>query len=1592
MDLRLHNQGLYETQYEHDACGIGAVVNINGTRDHSILEYGKQILINLTHRGAAGADETTGDGAGILFQIPHEFFATECDNLGFSLPEPFGYGVGMVFGPKDAEVRARCERVLEEALAYHGLKVLGWREVPTAANCLGKIALAAEPIVRQVFVDGVRGEGVPPSNRGQDARDTQGQDALATEELERRLYLARKRAERLVGEQFGEKAEDFYVVSLSCRTICYKGMFMAWQLFAYYPDLADERVKSALAIVHQRYSTNTFPNWRLAQPFRCIAHNGEINTLSGNRNAMRAREPKLASPVFGEYMADLFPILVPGGSDSACFDNTLELLVRAGRSMPHAMMMMVPEAFGAKYHISTDKRAFYEYHSSFLEPWDGPAAMLFTDGRLIGGTLDRNGLRPCRYLVTTDGLAIIGSEAGVVEFPPEKIRIKGRLRPGRMFLVDTVEGRIISDNEIKSKIARQKPYRRWLDENRIELRGLFDAPKLVKSDPQTIAQRMRAFGYTREELKMVLTPMAANGQEPVGSMGNDTPLAVLSDKSKLLFNYFKQLFAQVTNPAIDPLREGLVMSLMSFTGRKPNLLGETPQHCRQLKLPHPILTDEDLERLRSVRREDFRVVTVPALFDVSRASCPRSGMGFQPMNSLNHRQDADATGPGEALRRGLDVLIASVEQAVREGAMFVILSDREVSGSKAPIPSLLATAAVHHALLNKGLRHEAGLIVESGEPREVMHFCLLCGYGANAINPYMAFEALDELKRQGELGTDLEPVQIADNYIAAVKKGILKTMSKMGISTLRSYSGAQLFEAIGLNRQVVETYFTGTSSRIAGVGLEEIAQETLERHQSAFQQCPAGALDLDFGGDYHFRHSGERHLWNPTTISKLHQAVQNNDRNSYLAYAKAINDQSRALCTLRGLFEFVPGQPVPLEEVEPAAQIVRRFRTGAMSHGSISKEAHECLAIAMNRLGGMSNTGEGGEDPQRYVPGPNGDSRNCGIKQIASARFGVTIHYLANAKELQIKIAQGAKPGEGGQLPGHKVSAEIAQLRYSTPGVTLISPPPHHDIYSIEDLAQLIYDLKCSNPGVKVSVKLVAEVGVGTVAAGVAKGNADEVLISGHDGGTGASPLSSIKHAGCPWELGLAETQQVLVMNNLRDRIHVQVDGQMRTGRDVVIGALLGAERFGFGAVALVTFGCTLLRKCHEGACAFGIATQDPELRKRFAGKPEYLQRYMIFVAEEVRQIMAELGFRKFDEMVGRSDRLRMHKAISHWKAKGLDYSAIFYQPDTSDGRATRCIVCQPDRLADHLDWQILEQAARVAPPNLFDGAGSVGPVPAKAHGQTSLSVPPGDGKTAEVRIEMPIRNVNRAVGAIVSNRIVKKYGPKGLPDGSLEVVFRGSAGQSFGAFLAPGVTLRLIGDSNDYLGKGLSGGRIVVQTPEKSPFAAHENIIVGNTLLYGGTSGEVFINGMAGERFAVRNSGVTAVVEGVGDHGCEYMTGGTIVILGQTGCNFAAGMSGGLAYVLDEMQLFDTLCNLDMVELETVWQEQDKAVLYDLIERHLHWTGSERAKSILRAWPDMVGRFVKVIPIDYRKALERMRAVEHRDTETTPATEEVFR
>ncbi len=1509
-------QGLYDPRFEHDACGIGAVVNISGRRDHAIVEHGKQILMKLQHRGAAGADESTGDGAGMLLQIPHEFFSAEAERLGFALPAAGKYGVAMLFLPQNDELRTRCEQIIAKQVDAAGLKVLGWRDVPTDNRCIGDLARSAEPVIRQVFINGFRG---------------------TEEQLESRLYVVRKRIERSVCEALGDAAEQFHIPSMSCRTTVYKGMFLAPQLFDYYPDFGDERVVTALAIVHQRYSTNTFPSWPLAQPFRMIAHNGEINTLRGNANRLRACEKAMASTALTDDMAELFPIVRPGGSDSASFDNAMELLVRAGRSAPHALMMMIPEAFGPQYHISTDKRAFYEYHSAIMEPWDGPAAMVFTDGRLVGGTLDRNGLRPCRYVVTTDGLVVLASEVGVIEFPPERIRRKGRLRPGRMFLVDTEEGRIVEDNEIKGRIARQKPYRRWLQQNVIELRGLFQPSKTGTTDPAVLTRQLRVFGYTLEELRGVIGPMAANSQEPLGSMGTDTPLAVLSDQSKHLFHYFKQLFAQVTNPPIDPLREGLVMSLMAFTGKQRNLLDETPDHCRQLKLPHPILTNLDIKRLRTVRRDDFKVAVLPTLFDVDEAN------------------------PGDALRKALDDLVDMAEEAIGRGASLLLLTDRETSPNRVPIPSLLATAALHHGLLRRRLRGEAGIVVESGEPREVMHFCLLCGYGANAINPYMAFAAIGKLHREGDLPGDVELDQLSDQYITAVKKGILKTMSKMGISTLRSYHAAQQFEAIGLSREVVDRYFTGTTSRVEGISLDQIAREALARHTAAYGPRKPGSLELEFGGEYQYRTDGEKHLWNPESLTQLQHALINNDPKGYAKYAKGVNDQSRDLYTLRGLFEFKPGDSVPLEEVEPASEIVKRFYTGAMSHGSISKEAHEAMAVAMNRLGAMSNTGEGGEDPARYEPRANGDSANCAVKQIASGRFGVTIDYLAHAKMLQIKMAQGAKPGEGGQLPGHKVTEEIAQMRHSTPGVSLISPPPHHDIYSIEDLAQLIYDLKCSNPGVKVSVKLVSETGVGTVAAGVVKGMADEVLISGHDGGTGASPLSSIKSAGVPWEIGLAETQQTLVLNGLRDRILVQTDGQLRTGRDVVVAALLGAERFGFGTTALVSLGCILMRKCHLGTCPVGIATQDQDLRKRFSGKVEHLMRFMTFIAEEVRQIMAELGFRTVDEMVGRVDRLGCREAVDHWKAEGLDFSAILKMPDTSNGCELRCVRSQMDVLEDHLDWKILEQASQCI-------------------------------ETRQpTTIEMPIRNIDRTVGTILSNRIVTRHGPEGLPDDTLHIELTGSAGQSFGAFLAPGVTLHLVGDANDYVGKGLSGGRIVVETSPGVPFEPKDNVIVGNTLLYGATSGEMFVNGLAGERFAVRNSGAVAVVEGVGDHGCEYMTGGVVVVLGGTGRNFAAGMSGGIAYVLDEHQLFDTLCNLDMVDLEPIWQEEDRERLHDLITRHAKWTNSRQAKRILDNWQEMAGRFVKVMPIDYRKALERLRERELATDEHTVATEEVF-
>ncbi|MBI9017512.1 MAG: glutamate synthase large subunit [Phycisphaerae bacterium] len=1512
------SNGLYEPRREHDACGFGAVVNISGKAQHSILEMGNQVLMKLQHRGAASADEATGDGAGMLFQIPHDFFHEELKKQNITLPEPLSYGVAMVFEPHDKAMAIHCRDIMDQAISHYGLKTLGRRDVPSDNTCLGELAKACEPVTTQVFIDGC---------------------GLKDIGLERKLFLARKRTEKILNERFGDNAKDFYISTMSCKTICYKGMFLAPQLFGYYPDLSDQRVKSSLCLVHQRYSTNTFPSWALAQPFRLVAHNGEINTLSGNINWMRSQEHLMESDILGD-LSDVFPVLAPRGSDSACFDNALELLHMAGRSLPHSMMMMIPEAFGAQYHISTDKRAFYEYQASTMEPWDGPAAMVFTDGKMVAGTLDRNGLRPARYVVTKDGLVVLASEVGVIEFPAENIQQKGRLQPGKMFMVDTVEGRIVLDNEIKSKIARQKPYRRWLEQNRIELRGLFNVSEPVKRDHQSIIQTLRSFGYTYEELRMILKPMAVNGQEPIGAMGTDTPLAVLSDQPKLLFSYFKQLFAQVTNPPIDPLREGLVMSLMSCIGRQQNLLTETPLHCKQLKIPHPILTNQDIQRLKSNQNKDFKVGTVAGLFD------------------------SNTDNPQAALEQGLQDLIVAVEnEIITNDVSMIIVSDRDVCKDRAPIPTLLAMAAIHHHLLDKNLRQKTAVVIESGEPREVMHMCLLSGYGVSGINPYLAFEAIDEMQRRGEIPSHIESEQLIENYIAALKKGILKTMSKMGISTLRSYRGAQLFEAIGLNREFVDKFFTGTTSRVGGIGMKEIAEETLKRHNKAYQRRDPGAMAMDWGGEYQYRDDGEFHMFNPQSLATFQQSVRSGNFEQFKKYTAMIDDQAKHLCTLRGLFELKKAdKPVPLDEVEPAVDIVKRFVTGAMSHGSISKEAHETMAIAMNRLGAMSNTGEGGEDPARYQKRENGDVLNCAIKQIASGRFGVTMEYLSQAKMLQIKMAQGAKPGEGGQLPGHKVTDEIARLRHSTPGVTLISPPPHHDIYSIEDLAQLIYDLKCSNPGVKVSVKLVSEIGVGTVAAGVTKGNADEVLISGHDGGTGASPFSSIKHTGCPWELGLAEAQQTLILNGLRDRVRVQVDGQIKTGRDVIIGALLGAESFGFGTTALVSLGCVMLRKCHTGDCSVGIATQDPELRKCFKGKPEHLMNFMLFIAEDTRRWMAEMGFKKLDDIIGRVDLLNTSTAIKHWKTKGIDFGSIFATPDTSGGKAVKQMRQQADLLGDHLDWEIIEKAKEAIE------------------------------KKTPVTIKMHVQNINRTIGTILSNKIVTTHGSKGLPEDTLTLELDGSAGQSFGAFLCSGVTIKLTGDANDYVGKGLSGGKIIVKTPAKATYASHENIIVGNTLLYGATTGEVYINGLAGERFCVRNSGATAVVEGVGDHGCEYMTGGTVVVLGKTGRNFAAGMSGGIAYVFDEHQLFDTLCNLDMVDLESVWHKKDIELLHELITNHQKLTGSKRSNYILENWSEMMGRFVKVMPIEYRKSLQRLQESDQKLTEFTPATEEVYK
>ncbi|MCH2175452.1 MAG: glutamate synthase large subunit [Lentisphaeria bacterium] len=1504
-------QGMYDPTYEHDACGIGAVVNIDGTRTHDIITKGRQILERLTHRGGAGSDEATGDGAGILMQLPDEYYRAES---GFELPEEGKYGVAMLFLSQDAGIREKAEKCLEEAVLHYGLEIIGWRSPKTFDSGMGELAKLAEPQIKQLFI---------------------GAGSLSEEAFEHQLYIARRRAENKFQKEVTTDIEDFYVCSMSCRTIVYKGMFLAHQLFEYYEDLLDERCKSALAIVHSRYSTNTFPSWPLAQPFRMVAHNGEINTLRGNFNSICARERDMASENFGDHMEDIKPILREGQSDSMCFDNTVELLTAAGRELPHSIMMMMPEAFGSSYHISTDKRAFYEYHAAIMEPWDGPAAMVFTDGRLLGGTLDRNGLRPCRYTITADNRLVLASETGVINEEEEgNIVKKGRLQPGKMFLVDTVEKRVITDNEAKSRISRQQPYRRWLEQNRIDL-PVSPTPSVNETfNEQNTVLLNQVFGYSREDHEVLMLPMAENGQEPLGSMGNDSPIAVVSDREKLVYNYFRQLFAQVTNPPIDPYREGLVMSLMTFTGKQQNLLTESPEHCHQLKLPHPVLTNEDMVRLRSSKFRDFKVTTLDATFD------------------------ANLEDQGAALVEGIDKLVADAAAAIEKGASLLIISDRKINAERAAIPALIATGAVHHGLLALNLRGQAGLIIETGEAREVQHFCLLCGYGANGINPYLAFETLDLLSHRGQLKGDRETY--IGNYINAVKKGILKVMSKMGISTLRSYRGAQLFEAVGLDSEVVNKVFKGTSSRISGSNFQILAAEALKRHYKAFGNHTPASLELPFGGEYSYRQDGEKHGWNGNTVSLLQHAVMYDNYGKYEEYAKIVNEETR-LINLRGLFKFKEGNSIPLEEVEPASEIVKRFNTGAISHGSISREAHEDMARAMNKLGGMSNTGEGGEALHRYEEPKDGWNLNSAIKQIASGRFGVTMKYLSEGKEVQIKMAQGAKPGEGGQLPGHKVSDEIAGLRHSTPGVTLISPPPHHDIYSIEDMAQLIFDLKCSNPGMKVSVKLVSEVGVGTVAAGVAKGNADEVLIAGDVGGTGASPLSSIKHAGSPWELGLADAQQTLVLNGLRDRIRVQVDGRLKTGRDVVIGALLGAEQFGFGTSSLIALGCIMMRKCHMDTCPVGIATQNPRLRAKYGGRPEYLMRFMTFIAEDIRRIMANLGYTKFEDMIGDVGRLDVQDAIDHWKQSNLDLSAILALPNTSRGQSIKRNREQTDLLVDQLDWKILDEIGEKIQ----------------------------KGETCS--ITMPIENINRTVGTIVSNRVTKAHGIDGLPADTVTLNFEGNAGQSFGAFASKGMTLNLVGDANDYVGKGLSGGKIVIKKPEECPFESHENIIVGNTLLYGATGGEVYINGLAGERFAVRNSGVTAVVEGVGDHGCEYMTNGKVVVLGQTGRNFAAGMSGGIAYVFDKHQLFDTLCNLDMVDLEPVFHEEDVSDLKSMIEKHLEHTGSKRAQYILDNWQEMIGRFVKVMPLEYRKALERLKERENYQSEETASTEEVF-
>ncbi len=1524
-------QGMYDPQHEHDACGVGFVAHIKNRKSHTIVQQGLEILTRLTHRGASGADPREGDGAGILTQLPHDFFQAVAADLDIRLPAAGEYGVGMIFFPKDEGHRNTCRAIIEQTIREEGNEVLGWRIVPTDAvkADLPESVINCEPIIEQVFI---------------------GRGNMDSEAFERKLFVTRKIINGRVGELGFVDSATFYIPSMSSRTIVYKGMFLSHQVSLYYADLTDPRFTSALALVHQRFSTNTFPAWELAHPFRMVAHNGEINTVRGNINWMNARRHSMHSDILGDDLKRLWPIINEGQSDTACFDNALELLYMGGYSLAQAAMLMIPEAWAGNTLMDDERKAFYEHHAALMEPWDGPAAVAFTDGRQIGATLDRNGLRPARYLVTDDDLVIGASEMGVLDIPEEKIIKKWRLQPGKMLLIDLEEGRIIDDEEIKNQLAGARPYRKILAETQIQLEDLPEEIPTMPPNHETLLHRMKAYGYSQEDLKFLMAPMAVSGQEAIGSMGNDNPLAVLSDRPRHLSNYFRQLFAQVTNPPIDPIREEMVMSLTSIIGPRPNLLGlnETDPHLR-LEVHQPILDNVDLEKIRHIDQitdGKFRTITLSMCYPVSEGAA--------------------------GMKAAIDRLCAAAEQAVNEHYNIIILSDRGVDADHVAIPSLLATSAVHQHLIRQGLRTETGLVVEAGTAREVHHFATLAGYGAEAINPYMAFEVLYDMQRCGMLPGDLSQEEIRQRYIKAIGKGLYKVMSKMGISTYQSYCGAQIFEAVGLSKDFIEAYFTGTPTQIEGAGLNEISEETLRLHRDAFAPTPASQKALDVGGQYAWRAKGEEHTLTPEAIAKLQHAVRTGNYQLYKEYASIINDQNGRLLTLRGLFKFKPGKSIPLDEVEPAENIVRRFVTGAMSFGSISHEAHTTLAIAMNRLGGKSNTGEGGEEPERFKPLPNGDSMRSAIKQVASGRFGVTTEYLANSDQIQIKMAQGAKPGEGGQLPGHKVDKRIGRVRHSTPGVGLISPPPHHDIYSIEDLAQLIFDLKNTNTDADISVKLVSEIGVGTIAAGVVKAHADHVVIAGHDGGTGASPLTSIKHAGSAWELGLAETQQTLVLNRLRSRTILQADGQMRTGRDVVIAGLLGADEVAFGTIALVAEGCIMMRKCHLNTCPVGVATQDPELRKKFVGKPEDVVNFFMYVAEEAREIMAELGFRTFDELIGRADMLDTNDAIRHWKSQGLDLTPLFHRIDPQGTPVYHCE--QQDHGLDKLiDNKLIAQA------------------------QPALET-----KTPVV-IETPICNVDRSFGTMLSGKVAKRYGHAGLPDDTIVIKARGTAGQSLGAWLTRGITIELAGEGNDYVGKGLSGGRIIIYPPAESKIRAEENIIVGNTVLFGAIEGECYFCGVAGERFAVRNSGAVAVVEGVGDHGCEYMTGGTIVVLGETGRNFAAGMSGGVAYVLDRHGNFESRCNMAQVELEPIASEadaleeldhqgpdlethgrvdirhslsqDDQAILRRLISNHMHYTNSPVAREILDNWSDYCGQFVKVMPVEYRRALREMEA-----------------